>query len=148
MSISSEISRISGNISDSLSAVATKGVTVPSGSNSDDLAGLIAQIPGGGTSFSKLSSFQIQNGRTGTVTVVRLVYNETTMIGAYNSNVTKSSTATYTDMLTDGSHVWFRLSQGTTLKYNGNNADYVRDGQYFKVTLPSGYDGTIPFVFT
>ena len=46
MSISSEINRISGNISDSLSAVATKGVTVPSGSNSDDLAGLIAQIPG------------------------------------------------------------------------------------------------------
>ena len=48
MSISSEISRISGNISDSLAAVAAKGVTVPSGSNSDDLAGLIAQISGGG----------------------------------------------------------------------------------------------------
>lgn len=45
MSITSEINRISGNISDSLSAVATKGITVPSGSNSDDLAGLIAQIP-------------------------------------------------------------------------------------------------------
>lgn len=49
MSISSEISRISGNVSDSLAAVAAKGVTVPSGSNSDDLAGLIAQISGGGT---------------------------------------------------------------------------------------------------
>lgn len=45
MSISSEISRISGNISDSLSAVASKGITVPSGSNSDDLPDLIAQIP-------------------------------------------------------------------------------------------------------
>ena len=39
---------ISGNISDSLAAVAAKGVTVPSGSTSDDLAGLIAQISGGG----------------------------------------------------------------------------------------------------
>ena len=48
MSISSEISRISQNISDSLTAVANKGVTVPSGSNSDDLADLIAQISGGG----------------------------------------------------------------------------------------------------
>ena len=49
MSISSEISRISGNISDSLAAVAAKGVTVPSGSNSDDLAGLIELIAGGAT---------------------------------------------------------------------------------------------------
>ena len=46
MSISSEISRISGNISASLTAVANKGVTVPSGSTSDDLPGLIAQIIG------------------------------------------------------------------------------------------------------
>ena len=50
MSISSEISRISGNISDSLDAVAAKGVTVPSGSTSDDLADLIEQIGGGAVS--------------------------------------------------------------------------------------------------
>lgn len=48
MSIASEIARISTNISDSLDAVAAKGVTVPSGSNSDDLAALIALIPSGG----------------------------------------------------------------------------------------------------
>lgn len=47
MSIQSEITRIAGNVSDSLAAVALKGVTVPSGSTSDDLAGLIAQIPQG-----------------------------------------------------------------------------------------------------
>ena len=44
MSISSEISRISQNIADSLNAVAAKGVAVPAGSTSDDLPGLIAQI--------------------------------------------------------------------------------------------------------
>lgn len=44
MSISSEITRISTNVSDSLSAVAAKGVSIPQGSNSDDLAGLIADI--------------------------------------------------------------------------------------------------------
>ena len=45
MSISSEISRLSGNVSDALTAIGNKGVTVPSGSNSDDLATLIALIP-------------------------------------------------------------------------------------------------------
>lgn len=52
MSISSEITRISGNVSDALTAIGNKGVTVPSGANSDDLADLIAQIQtgGGGTS--------------------------------------------------------------------------------------------------
>lgn len=49
MSIQSEINRISGNVANALTAIANKGVTVPQGSNSDDLATLIAQISGGGT---------------------------------------------------------------------------------------------------
>lgn len=48
MSIQSEINRISGNVSDALDAIEDKGVTIPSGANSDDLADLIAQITGGG----------------------------------------------------------------------------------------------------
>lgn len=44
MSIASEITRISKNISDSLDAVAAKGVTVPSWSNSDHLSSLIEEI--------------------------------------------------------------------------------------------------------
>ena len=52
MSISSEINRISGNVSDALTAIANKGVTVPSGSNSDDLADLIGQISGGSPSYT------------------------------------------------------------------------------------------------
>ena len=44
MSIQSEINRISGNVSDTLDAIEAKGVTIPSGSNSDDLADLIALI--------------------------------------------------------------------------------------------------------
>lgn len=48
MSISSEITRLSGNVSAALTAIANKGVTVPSGSTSDDLATLIAQISSGG----------------------------------------------------------------------------------------------------
>lgn len=48
MSIQSEITRLSGNVSDALDAIEAKGVTIPTGSNSDDLASLIAQISGGG----------------------------------------------------------------------------------------------------
>ena len=44
MSISSQITRISGNVSNALAAIANKGVTVPSGSDSDDLADLIGLI--------------------------------------------------------------------------------------------------------
>lgn len=46
MSISTEITRISGNVSDALTAIGAKGVTVPTGSNSDDLADLIGAITG------------------------------------------------------------------------------------------------------
>ncbi len=48
MSISSEISRISGNVSDALTAIGNKGVTVPQWSTSDDLATLIGSIQTGG----------------------------------------------------------------------------------------------------
>lgn len=63
MSISSEIARISQNVSDSLDAVALKGVTVPSGSNSDDLPGLIAQIQqGSGSAISIVDEFDANGG--------------------------------------------------------------------------------------
>ena len=48
MSIQSEITRLSGNVTAALAAIAAKGVTVPSDSNSDDLADLIALIDSGG----------------------------------------------------------------------------------------------------
>lgn len=48
MSISSEITRLSGNVAAALTAIGAKGVTIPQGANSDDLATLIAQIDGGG----------------------------------------------------------------------------------------------------
>lgn len=47
MSIQSEITRLSGNVSDALDAIEAKGVTIPTGANSDDLADLIGQISSG-----------------------------------------------------------------------------------------------------
>lgn len=44
MSIATDVSRIKGNITAALAAIADKGVTVPDGSTSDALASLIASI--------------------------------------------------------------------------------------------------------
>lgn len=52
MSISSEISRISGNVSAAFTAIGNKGVTVPQGSTSDDLATLIGSIQTGGNLYT------------------------------------------------------------------------------------------------
>lgn len=67
MSIQSEINRISGNVSDALDEIADKGVTVPAGANSDDLAGLIAQISSGG---SKYPTFTVRRNAYGTITAI------------------------------------------------------------------------------
>ena len=55
MSVQSEITRISGNVSAALAAIAEKGVSVPSGSTSDALASLIAAIEAGGGGGSAVS---------------------------------------------------------------------------------------------
>lgn len=48
MSIATDVSRIKGNITAALAAIADKGVTVPDGSTSDALAELITNIEAGG----------------------------------------------------------------------------------------------------
>lgn len=65
MSIQSEINRISGNVNSALSAIADKGVSVPSGANSDDLAELIGQVETGvDTSDATASASEILSGET------------------------------------------------------------------------------------
>lgn len=78
MSINSEISRLSGNVSDALDAIADKGVTVPAGANSNNLATLIASIPtGGGDDF--ITGTQTANTRfwTGTASFDSLEHGQT-----------------------------------------------------------------------
>ena len=94
MSIASEISRISQNVSDALTAISNKGVTVPSGSNSDDLATLIAQISGGGTpAISVVDTADSHGGVVRTVTALDI----------------SDSTAVAADVLNSK---WFYTAQG------------------------------------
>lgn len=60
MSIATDVSRIKGNITAALAAIADKGVTVPDGSTSDALASLIASIEAGGGGV-KIGNFTIVN---------------------------------------------------------------------------------------
>lgn len=71
MSVQSEITRLSDNVTAALAAIADKGVTVPDGSNSDSLAALIAAIEaGGGSDNVDLSGFpNISKVKTGSFTL-------------------------------------------------------------------------------
>lgn len=83
MSISSEIARIAGNVSSALTAIANKGVTVPSGSNSDDLADLIGQISGGGGGTPAISVVDTTDTHGGTIReITALDISDTTAVAS------------------------------------------------------------------
>lgn len=62
MSIATDVSRIKGNITAALAAIADKGVTVPDGSTSDALAALIASIEAGGGSGLEIANYYVFGG--------------------------------------------------------------------------------------
>lgn len=115
MSIQSEINRISQNVADSLTAVAAKGVVVPSGSNSDDLPELIASIQtGSGSAVTVTDTLDANGGIIRTISAVSLAgdtVNPSTLLSgttAHNA-LGQSITGTYEalpcpifDILNDG----------------------------------------------
>ena len=83
MSIQSEINRISGNVANALTAIANKGVTIPAGSNSDDLATLIGQIQQGGGGTGAISIVDTPDAAGGTVrTITAVDISDTTAVAA------------------------------------------------------------------
>lgn len=123
MSIQSEITRIAGNVSDALAEIANKGVTVPVGSNSDDLATLIAQITGGGGSAIVITDTidPVSGGTIRTITAVDI----------------SGDTVTASDMLYG---VTAHDASGTAVTGNivtKTQADLSASGD--TVTAPAGY---------
>ena len=119
--------------------------------NNKGFADAIAAIPtgGGGITISPLNyNVSIQNGRTGTINITRVLYDSTVLLSALGGNITTGSTSTYSDFATDGTHIWFRATPGTNISYNGSSATFDKSGTYFQVTIPAGFDGTSPFIIT
>lgn len=104
---------------------------------------------GGGVVLSGMAQSVIfKNGRSSTIAIIRPTYKSATVMGFARSNVAKGSTLTVTNMLTDGTHVFFNSSAGSTITYNGSTATFSKNGTDFILTIPDGFDGTIPFVIT
>ena len=131
MSISSEIARITKNISDSLDAVAAKGVVVPSGSNSDDLPELIAQITsgsgGGSGAISIIDTPDAGGGVVRTITAVDI----------------SDTTAAAADV---ASGKYFYTSEGvkTAGTATGGASNYVT-GTFKGTTTGAAMDVNIPY---
>jgi len=162
MSIQSEITRISGNVSDALSAVANKGVTVPAGSNSDDLATLIGQIPAGGNyqaktninpttssqtiepdnGYDALSSVQINampSGTAGTPTASKGT------VSNHSVSVTPSVTNTtgyITGSTKTGTAVTVSASELVSGTYTVDSSGTKNVTNYASASVPAGTAGT------
>ena len=109
MSIQSEINRISGNVSDALDAIEAKGVTIPSGSNSDDLADLIAQIQSGGEYEGESSGdYKLYISGSGSSFTVQPA-------GESRQNFVDGTVYSFDE----GDSIIFRVVDGGTIYYNG-----------------------------
>ena len=62
MTIASEITRINNNIASAYTAINNKGGTLPETQNSANLATAIESIPSGGSGYTELPNYQVENG--------------------------------------------------------------------------------------
>ena len=104
---------------------------------------------GGGMTIAPMDyPVTIKNGRaSGTTVCYRVIYNSTSILSAASQSLTAGSSGTYNDMATDGTHIWISPNSGSGITYNGVEADYVVNSRRYMITIPAGFDGTIPFVF-
>lgn len=128
MSVSSEILRIAGNISDALTAIAEKGVTVHAGSTSDDLADLISQIQtggGGGTTWETVAQGTysiLSEGDTGYFTTIPYIPIEQDSVWRVTWNGTPYI-LTATEQLDDGSGLEVGYAVGNLIPWGGSTGN-------------------------
>lgn len=75
-----------------------------------------------------------------------LGYNSTVGLTTVSKTV-NNTTWTISDAATDGTHIWLRANNKTTVKYNGVTCTFTRNSNVFMITIPDNYDPTIPFTF-
>ena len=119
MSIQTQIDRLSANVTAALDAIASKGITVPAGSNSDNLASLIMEIgssnivilngaPNEVISFTGANSGSVtlNSSGVGAASVNSGIYIFTGSISGYQKSVTVSGDTTV-NVWPDGTIVYW-----------------------------------------
>lgn len=131
MSIQNEISRLSGNVSDALDAISSKGVTVPAGANSDDLATLISAIDNSIDIDSQMSDTSQNPVQNNTIKA----YVDTGLSGKQDTLVSGTSIKTIgnTSLLGSGDiDIFLKKSGGTltgSLILGGNT--FIKNGNQY-----------------
>lgn len=128
--IGRQIIRIRENVSDALTAIGAKGVTVPSGATSDDLATLIGSIQTGGGTPSATSHtiyFEFEDSTTTTITA----YYDSTFI---SDAIRATTPSTYGGKVVNAASLdgveWYNAVAYVVL-YEGTPDFYADAGNYF-----------------
>lgn len=127
MSIQSEINRIKTNVSNALAAIRGKGVTVPTGANSDSLATLINSISAGGGLPSGISAIKMGTHTVSSDeaygTAVNITHNLGVIPDLFIVYATSNTAVTYSElMMVRGKDVMYRgTSYHTLAVYRGNS---------------------------
>jgi hypothetical protein len=105
----------------------------------------IVNVPTGGALSGWPDSIIIKNSYSGgNITFTRIQYSVTVFITATQAGINSGGSSTFSSLLTDGEHIWFRTNHGTQVLYDGTPLEIAKSGTAFQVTMPANFDPTIP----
>lgn len=120
----------------------------------DDIEVIYARPSGGGgVVFQPMDhSITVKNGRSsGSITFNALIYDSNILLKwTGQTAIAVDNTKTQSSCATDGTYFWIRAAAATTVSYNGSTATFTRDGNtsVMRIKIPTGFDGTIPFILS
>lgn len=80
--------------------------------------------------------------------IYHVVYNTTTIFGPSSVASKRSGeTVTFSDLATDGKHIWVFFDRVSMVTYNGYPVNYKKSEGKWQIEIPDNFDPSIPFVF-
>ena len=125
--IGRQIIRIRENVSDALTAIGAKGVTVPSGATSDDLATLIGSIQTGGGTPSATSHTIYFEFSDGTDTTITAYYDSSFISDAIRATTPTEYGGKTVDSASIDGVTWYTRPTGTWETIYDGNIQWLRE---------------------